>query len=99
MTLFGSRACLIFFITSKPPPSSSGTRSTSPSRERAVRDGGVLAVPAHGDDLAAPRAPVERCRVAVVARRPVGLGDLVAQVRAAARLADPAGLLCGGGAP
>ena len=33
MTLLGSSVRLIFFITSKPPPSSSGTRSTSPSRQ------------------------------------------------------------------
>ena len=33
MTLFGSSTRLTFFITSKPPPSSCGTRSTSPARQ------------------------------------------------------------------
>ena len=33
MMLLGSRARLTFFITSKPPPISCGTRSTSPSRQ------------------------------------------------------------------
>ena len=37
MTLFGSSARLIVFITSQPPPSSIGTRSTSPARTRRGR--------------------------------------------------------------
>ncbi len=76
-----------------------GLRSRRPGDDRVplARDGGqlgpvdrgVLAVPAHRHDLAGLRAPVQRRGVAVVARRPVALGDLVAEVARAVLARDP----------